>query len=427
MNSRFARRITTISFFALLFSIQLAAQNQGNYIITNLGTLGGTFSSAISISNNGLISGFSFLPGNQTEVAVVWQNGTTTPLGTLGGPNSAVEWPNHNATAVVGIAETADLDPLNEDWSCSYGGAFFPTVTGHICLGFVWQHGSMSPLPTLGGINGYASGANDAGQVVGWAETPVHDPTCVLPQVLQFQAVIWGPNRGQVQVLPPLGSDPDSAATAINNEGQVVGISGICENAVGDLSAMHAVMWENGTVSYLGNLGADAWDTPTAINNLGQIVGFAETADGTFHGFLWTKSGGMQDLKPISGDSFSFAYGINDKGQIVGQSIGPNGSSAVVWQDGVATDLNCLTVPHSLHLIYANDINNSGRITGQASDPVAGQAPAFLAIPTPGVNHCSAAASMARTNAAATSIILPTNIAAMLRRSGILSRFVLER
>jgi len=170
MNSRFARRITTISFSALLFSIQLVAQNQSNYAVTNLGTLGGTFSSAISISNNGLISGFSFLPGNQTEVAVIWQNGTATPLGTLGGPNSAVEWPNHNATAVVGIAETADLDPLNEDWSCSYGGAFFPTVTGHICLGFVWQHDAMSPLPTLGGINGYASGANDVGQVVGWGK-----------------------------------------------------------------------------------------------------------------------------------------------------------------------------------------------------------------------------------------------------------------
>jgi len=427
MNSRFARRITTISFSALLFSIQLVAQNQSNYAVTNLGTLGGTFSSAISISNNGLISGFSFLPGNQTEVAVIWQNGTATPLGTLGGPNSAVEWPNHNATAVVGIAETADLDPLNEDWSCSYGGAFFPTVTGHICLGFVWQHDAMSPLPTLGGINGYASGANDAGQVVGWAETPIHDSTCFLPQVLQFEAVVWGPNRGQIQALPPLDSDPDSAATAINNKSQIVGISGICENAVGDLSAMHAVLWENGTVTYLGNLGADAWDTPTAINNQGQVVGFAETADGTFHGFFWTKSGGMQDLKPLAGDSFSFAYAINDRGQIVGQSIGPNGSSAVIWKDAVATDLNCLTVPGSLHLIYANDINNSGRITGQASDPAAGHAPAFLAVPTPGVNHCSAAASMARTNAAATNIILPRNIAAMLRRSGALSRFGLGR
>ncbi len=424
MNLRYLK---TITLFALLIPFQLVAQNSSNYVVTNLGTLGGAASAAISISNDGLISGFSFLPGNQTEVAVTWKNGVAIPLGTLGGPNSAVEWPNHNAIAVVGIAETADLDLLNEEWSCSYGGVFFPTVTGHICLGFVWQNGIMSPLPTLGGVNGYASGANDVGQVVGWAETPVHDPTCVLPQVLQFEAVIWGPSPGQKLALTPLGSDPDSAATAINNKGQVVGISGICENAVGDLSAMHAVLWENGTTTYLGNLGADAWDTPTAINNQGQIVGFAETADSTFHGFLWTESAGMQDLKPLPGDSLSFAYAINDRGQIVGQSIGPNGSRAVMWREGVATDLNCLTVPGSLHLIYANDINNSGRITGQASDPAHGQAPAFLATPTPGVNHCSAVSSASQFNAVGSSVILPRHIAAMLRRSSALSRLGLER
>src|SRR5438874_9580698 len=89
MTSRIARRITTISLFALLFSIQLMAQNQSNYIVTNLGTLGGSSSSAISINNNGLVSGFSFLPGDQSEVAVVFKNGVPVPLGTLGGPNSA--------------------------------------------------------------------------------------------------------------------------------------------------------------------------------------------------------------------------------------------------------------------------------------------------------------------------------------------------
>jgi probable HAF family extracellular repeat protein len=287
-------------------------------------------------------------------------------------------------------------------------------------LGFVWQNGGMSPLPTLGGINGYAAGANDVGQVVGWAETPVHDTSCVFPQVLQFQAVLWGPKPGQVEALLPLAGDPDSAATAINNKGQVVGISGICENAVGDLSAMHAVLWENGTVTYLGNLGVDDWDTPTAINNHGQVVGFTETTDGTFHGFYWSKfSGGMQDLKPLPGDSFSFAYAINDLGMVVGQSIGPNGSSAVMWKDRVAVDLNCLTVPGSAHLIYANDINNSGRITGQARDPEHGQAPGFLAVPVAGVKHCTAGSAAARSNAA---VVMPPHIATMLQRSGAWAR-----
>ena len=91
----------------------------------------------------------------------------------------------------------------------------------------------MRALPTLGGNNGFATGANNRGQVVGWAENAVQDPTCVPPQVLQFRAVIWGPEDDQIQELLPLPGDTSSAATAINNRGQVVGISGICDQAVG--------------------------------------------------------------------------------------------------------------------------------------------------------------------------------------------------
>lgn len=408
-------------FVALIAPIQLAAQAH-NYVITNLGTLGGTSSAAISINDSGLISGYSYLLGNQTQVAAVWQNGKPVSLGTLGGPNSGVEWPNHNARAVVGIAETSDIDLLNENWSCSF---FFPQPpTGHVCLGFVWQNGVMNPLPTLGGMNGYAAGANDVGQVVGWAETPVHDSTCTPPQVLQFEAVMWGPKPGQVQPLPPIYNDPDSAATAINNKGQVVGISGICENAVGDMSATHAVLWENGIVTDLKSLGGSAWNTPSAINDRGQVVGFSENSESNIHAFLWTKEDGIQDLKTLDGDSNSYAYAINERGQVVGQSIGgPYGTRAFLWENGVMTDLNCLTPPGSPYLLYANDINDSGRITGEAYDPNTGEAPAFVATPTPGVNHCSADSSTVHTGRPpALNVILPRNIAAMLQRSGALSK-----
>src|SRR5438477_302769 len=81
--------------------------------------------------------------------------------------------------------------------------AFFPSITGHTCLGFVWEDWSMQALPTLGGNNGFATGSNDVGQVVGWAENTVHDPTCVgRHQVLQFRAVMWGPGPDQIEELP---------------------------------------------------------------------------------------------------------------------------------------------------------------------------------------------------------------------------------
>jgi probable HAF family extracellular repeat protein len=185
------------------------------------------------------------------------------------------------------------------------------------------------------------------------------------------------------------------------------------------MSATHAVLWENGTITDLKSLGGSAWNTPSAINNRGQVVGFSENTDSNIHAFFWTKRGGIQDLKTVDGDSVSFAYAINERGQVVGQSLGgPYGTRAFIWENGVMTDLNCLTPPGSPYLLYANDIDDSGRITGEAYDPNTGEAPAFLATRTPGVNHCSASsAAMPSGHTPTFDVIFPRNVAAMLQRS----------
>src|SRR5881296_1101013 len=202
------------------------------YTVSYLPTLGGSRNRAAGISNSGLVAGFVNRPGNATRVAAFWRAGSLDTLGTLGGPNSIVQWPGlSNNGIVAGISETAALDPLHEEWSCT---AFLPSVTGHICRGFFWENGLMTAMPTLGGFQSFATGVNSRGQVVGWAETPVHDPTCNSPQVLQFRAVMWEPRGGTMQELPPLSGDSTSAATAINEQGQVVGILGECDVAVGE-------------------------------------------------------------------------------------------------------------------------------------------------------------------------------------------------
>src|SRR5436309_6850406 len=203
------------------------------YTVRYLSTLDGSRNRAAGIRNSGLVAGFVNRPGNATRVAVFWRNGSLDTLGTLGGPNSIVQWPGiSNNGIIAGITELAALDPLHEEWSCT---AFLPSVTGHICVGFVWQDGVMTPLPTLGGNQGFATSVNSSGQVVGWAETPVHDPTCNAPQVLQFRAVLWDTKKGTKQQLRPLPGDSTSAATGINDRGQVVGISCECDMAVGHL------------------------------------------------------------------------------------------------------------------------------------------------------------------------------------------------
>ena len=383
---------------ALTGAVRAGAQEQQGstepprYRVINLGNpLGGTSSIGNAMNDLGWAMGTSNLPGDTTQHAEIWLPGLHLDLGTLGGPNSAVVFANHsNRGQVVGIAETADMDPLAETWSCA--GAFFPTATQHICLGFVWQNGAMTALPTLGGYNGFASSGNNQGQAVGWAETTVHDPTCVPPQVLQFEAVIWGPGHGQIQELPGLPGDPDSAATAINDNGQVVGISGICQNAVGAFSAKHAVLWQEGQPIDLGNIGGHGWNTPTFINNKGQVVGFANQAGDlvngqlavAFHAFLWTKERGMVDLGTLPGDALSEALGINEAGQIVGVSYGAGFSHprAFLWQNGVMMDLNSLIPGGSnLTLQVAGDINDRGEITGTAFDSTSMTSPSFLAVP----------------------------------------------
>jgi probable HAF family extracellular repeat protein len=385
---------------ALIVSIGLAVpyaavaegKGQTHYLVFTLGTLGGNTAAANAINNDGWAMGMSFEKGNTAEEAVLWLSGKTIKLGTLGGPNSSVEWESvkNNQGLIVGVSDTSIDQPRGETWSCALA-FFYPFVSGKTCQGFLWQEGTMTPLPTLGGDNGVATGINNAGQVVGWAETDNLDSSCNLPQVLQFEGYVYSVKSKQIMALAPYSGDPDSAATAINQKGEIVGISGLCSNAVGGASAIHAVLWQNGTSTPLdlGNIGGQAWNTPTSINNEGDVVGFANLSGDQNAGynpgaFLWTPStGAMQNLGALAQDTNSVAFAINDHGLIVGQSYGPNGSHAFVYQNQVMTDMNSLVVnlPSSVTLTYANDVNNSGVIVGGAFNSKTGESPAFVAIP----------------------------------------------
>jgi probable HAF family extracellular repeat protein len=391
--------IAAILFVPLTSHAQAAAGQQGDrgpatYRVFNLGTLGGTSSSANSINNLGWSTGIANLQGNTAGHATLWAYGLKLDLGTLGGLNSSVAWPVKNDRGqIAGIAETGTQNPLGEAWSCS---DFFPTApTNHNCLGFIWQWGVMTPLPTLGGYNGYAAGMNNNSQIAGWAETTYHDPSCVAPQVLQFLPVVYGPAKNQIRQLPTYSGDPDGAATAVNDKGQVVGISGTCFVAVGSFSAAHALLWQNGTVTNLGSLGGIAWNTPTAINNDGLIVGFSDLPGDNnglpnFHAFRWTHATGIEDLGTLPGDALSEATGVNSSGMIVGVSYGAGFTNprAVIWQNGKAVDMNTLVGGNSsLYLLSANDIDDEGVIAGQAcvlingACTAASETPAFVAIP----------------------------------------------
>ena len=200
------------------------------YKVIDLRTLGGTYSYAYGLNNAGVVAGGAATTsqvGGLFQTALLWDGGPPINLGSLGGPacpacNSEAGGPNANAVSAV-ISETANLDKNKEDF-CGFG-------TNRQCLAAIWKDRALKALPTLpGGNNAQALWINSRGQVVGVSENGAPDSTCATPsQVLRFQAVVWGPN-GDINPLPPLKGDTVAFGFGINDQGQVVGSSGLCSN-----------------------------------------------------------------------------------------------------------------------------------------------------------------------------------------------------
>jgi len=332
--------------------------------------------------------------------AVISIYGTNIDLGTLGGDNS---WTNYGGIndrgEAVGLAETSVLDPNGEDM-CGF-------KTKKTCRGFLWRHGHIMALPTLGGNNGQAAAINNRGQIVGISETTVPDPGC--PPSKQpgttILPVMWekdghgrddgddaddrghGMEAGQrVRALPTLPGEPDGFVQGLNDRGQAVGATGTCTSF-----AIHAVLWEDDTAFQLKDLGPSG-DNAYAINDHGQIVGYVTSPDrSTIFPVVWLdgRHGGVTTIPILPGDGAAFATGINNRGQVVGSTFNSQGwSRGFIWQDGVVTDLNSLISKDSNLLINAaSNVNERGQISGMAtimSGPDAGKIHAILLTPAEG-------------------------------------------
>jgi probable HAF family extracellular repeat protein len=359
---------------------------QTSYKVTDLGSEGNDIlGCAMSLNNEGWTEVMAQIlpPGQQDNLGgqllsgrlFLDIDGFKLDLGTLGGTNSSSNWGEINDFGlIVGDSETAVLDPNGED-ICGFG-------THLTCRPFLWEFSKMRALPTLGGNNGQASSINNRGQIVGFAENGVLDPTCMAGTTNNRIALpaMW--ENGTVKPLPLVTLDTDGDAMWINDLGQAVGFSGNCS------SAIHGTSWKNGVVSTLLDLGNGA--IAQVINNRGQIAGQIGSADGsTAIGGVWLngKDGAVTGIVLPQGDAIGLASGINDQGQVVGSTLDSNlnWSHAFIWQDNVLTTLDTV-FPASANLfpVMANKINERGQISGMAivhSGPHMGEIHAFLATP----------------------------------------------
>jgi probable HAF family extracellular repeat protein len=383
-----------MAMLALSLAVHAQQSKSPHYTVTDLG-VGRAFSQASAVADNGVVSGVA-LTSEGTQHAVLWYHDSLLDLHAkrLGGPNSGAFGVNERAE-VTGQSETSTFDPKKENF-CAYGTGYtcvpFVWRNGRIAqlplLG--GNNGSTFYINNRGKVAGYAETSTRDAEC----------PTKVAangtgPQVLDFEAVIWNPKRNHVRELPPLLGDSVGIAAWVNDKGETVGTSGRCANTVIPpfVVGPHAVLWDrDGSVTNLGSLGGTAnpalliGNVAFAINNRGQVVGISTLAGNLIvHPFLWTREHGMHDLCAACSDQTIAALAMNDDGDVVGASTSGNlltGTPfAAIFKDGAAVDLNRLVPANtSLYLLTAFSINNKGEIAGFGVTQ-AGKLHAFIARP----------------------------------------------
>jgi probable HAF family extracellular repeat protein len=369
----------------------------GDNSLKDLGTLpGGNFSLAAAINQRGQIAGVSEndqidpFSGNPEFHAVVWENEQIMDLGTLGGVSSFAATLNDHGQ-ITGVALNDVPDPYS---ILGLGSGTTLTQT----RGFLWQHGEMRDLGTMGGPDTWAVFVNDRGQVAGTSFTSdIVDPKTGTPPVGVF---LW--ENGKMKDLGNLGGDNGllgayGIVNALNNGGQVAGSMVVA----GD-QFVHAFLWNGKRLSDLGTLGGN-YSFARGINDAGEVTGPAWLAgDQVKHGFLWN-NGVMTDLGTLGGDPCSDALSVGSRGQVVGASQSAAGgcdewTTAFLWENGgPSVDLNSLVLSGSgVHLFAGFWTGESGEIVAGGTPPSCDNsetcAHAYVLIPCdehhPGVEGC---------------------------------------
>ena len=363
MKNRFAirlihagevRRQASSAFFALrslglicaLVCLASAASAQSRYQITRIPTPQGANSAALGLNDKGEVVGYSFQGDDYQAFLYSYADKQMTDVGSLGG----------KLNAACAISDASQVIGYSQDGN------------GNL-LAFVFSRNA--PIASLGTLDGASTseafGVNNSGSVVGDSQSGNQNHRPVL-----F-------SNGSVQDLGSGASnDPDALETAyaINDSGQIVG-----RHSAGN-NVFHAFLYANGNTTDFGTLGG-ANGEALAINKKGQVVGDSDTADGPAHAFLFV--GSLKDLGTLPGyENASYARGINNSGEIVGESDSADQKRAFLYTKGQLVELDKLVANLSQSgfssLDVAYGINEKGWIVGYGttSDNLTA---AFIAVP----------------------------------------------
>jgi probable HAF family extracellular repeat protein len=318
--------------------------------MTDLGALHGYQSGLFELNGSGVGVGVSEtgkldpLTGIPETHAVLSKNGQLMDLGTLGGHQSwATSINDRGQVAGLAANKTRDL----------YAHVFSPYPSATQVRATLWQGGKPHNLGTLGGPDSLSGLVNQQGQVAGESFTNFKkNPVTRLPTMDPF---VW--QHGVMNDLGTLGGK-FGFATWMNNHGQAVGAS----DQRGD-QTFHPFLWNGHRLVDLGTLGGHN-GIANWINDTGTVAGFADVPGSqTQHGFLWA-NGHIRNLPPTGTAQCSIAWVVNTGGQAVGADTDCQGNNlaAVLWEHSAAYDLNTLIGRFPVHLAEAFYISNQGEI-----------------------------------------------------------------
>jgi len=362
-------RAISIAALLVLRAASSSACDTGSATITNLPAISTLSFQVFGLNPAGKLTGFLSISGVHPEHAFLYDSGTLTDFGTLGGPTS--EGLAINASGqIVGQADVAANQPH----------------------AFVTSSGTLQDLGTLGGPRSSAVAINDPGVIVGTSDLPnaagtvafIYNGTMTSlgtlggnsssPFALNNSAVVVGQSttaggathafvysNAPMFDLGTLGGNY-SAAFAINDAGLIVGESSDTN------SDTHGFVYSGGVMTDLGTFGG-TMSTAYLVNSNGQAIGYASIpGDLDFHGLFYS-NGTVTDLGTLGGTT-SFADGINNLGQVVGDALTATGDDhAFLWQNGQMTDLNTLLPANSDFVLQiAIYINDAGRIVGTGTN-----------------------------------------------------------
>src|SRR5579859_6727296 len=262
----------------------------------------------------------------------------------MGGPSPSAAYAVNYVQEIVGQANQYG-DSYVETWYQNFGSANNPA----------------------GALYSAAYAVNSQYQFVGWGSTDSGENEAFLDNhgTITFLGTLnnaVAPGTVAIQVTQgPISS----SAQGISDSGQIVGYSVYSSSS----TATHAFSWVSGAMTDLGTLAGGTQSAALAINSQGEIVGWSNNGAGATHAVTWT-NGAIADLGTLSGYSGSQALALDSTGRVVGNATDASGNEhAVMWQNGMITDLNSLLPAGSgWVLTTATGITSQGLVVGTGLD-----------------------------------------------------------